>query len=484
MNEKILIVETSKFFSSLLKKEIETKLNFDVTLASSYQDARAVLKSDNEGWFVAILDLNLPDTPDGEIVEAVSQCSIPSIVLSDEFKSEGRDRILPKNVIAYVLKGQQYSIDRVLTLVDRLNRNRSVKVLVVDDEIMNRIFVSSLLKRHKYNVLEAHDGAAALSVFEANPEIKLIITDYNMPNVDGFELTKRLRAKCPGKGDLAIIGMSAQHNSSLSVKFLEYGANDFITKPFVTEEFFCRTSQSIEMIEQINAIQSANELKNKFLGMAAHDLRNPLVSIRGFSELLLDMEPKESSDRREFLETISQVSNQMLSLVNDILDVSAIESGKFRLKLKVSDLNKLVASRVNLMSLNAKKKNIQIIFTPKDPVDSMIDEERIAQVIDNLLSNAVKFSPAGTTVKVITQVRDEKAEFSVSDSGPGVPPEDFKRLFGAFQKLRARPTGGEKSTGLGLAIVKKIVDAHSGEITVSSHIEGGSTFAVKLPKPH
>ena len=287
----------------------------------------------------------------------------------------------------------------------------------------------------------------------------------------------------PGKRDLAIIGMSAAGDKILSAKFLKSGANDFIMKPFLNEELFCRASQNIERIEHIQEIEAASALKNKFLGMAAHDLRNPLFSIRGFSELLLGMEPEDPSERREFLDMIHDVSNQMLNLLNDLLDVSAIESGKFELNITPKDLTLPVRERVRLMALNAKPKNIEIVTQAPAPVIGLFDPERINQVIDNLLSNAVKFSPPGSRIHVNVQTLSGKAEFSVTDHGPGVGPEDIKRLFGEFQKLTARPTGGEKSTGLGLAIVKRIIDAHGGEIRVTSELGVGTTFTVTLPTP-
>ena len=219
MNERILVVEDSLFFSSLLKKEIEAKLKFDVTVAQSYAEAMELIDGNREAWFVAILDLNLPDAPDGEIVDSVSERDIPSIVFTGDFRTEVRDRVLSNNVIDYVIKGVQYSVDHVVSLINRIARNRSIKVMVVDDSNANRAFVSRLLKTHKYHVLEAVDGVEAIEVFEKNPEIKLIVTDYNMPNMDGFELTKTVRAKRPGKGGLAIIGMSAADNSILSAKF-------------------------------------------------------------------------------------------------------------------------------------------------------------------------------------------------------------------------------------------------------------------------
>jgi two-component system, sensor histidine kinase and response regulator len=483
MSERILVIEDSPFFSSKLKAEIESVLKLEAIVANSKAEAVALLEADSTEWFVAVVDLNLPDSQDGEIVDVVAKFGVPSIVFTGEFRSEVRERLLAKEVIDYVVKGTRTSIQNVVAMIDRIGRNRSIKVMIVDDSSAGRSHLRRLLKKHKYNVVEASDGVQALEVLEANPDIKLIITDYHMPNMDGFELTGNIRALHPGKRDLAIIGMSAAGDKILSAKFLKSGANDFIMKPFLNEELFCRASQNIERIEHIQEMEAASALKNKFLGMAAHDLRNPLFSIRGFSELLLGMEPEDPSERREFLDMIHDVSNQMLNLLNDLLDVSAIESGKFELNITPKDLTLPVRERVRLMGLNAKPKNIEIVTQAPAPVIGLFDPERINQVIDNLLSNAVKFSPPGSRIHVNVQTLSGKAEFSVTDHGPGVGPEDIKRLFGEFQKLTARPTGGEKSTGLGLAIVKRIIDAHGGEIRVTSELGVGTTFTVTLPTP-
>ena len=227
-------------------------------------------------------------------------------------------------------------------------------------------------------------------------------------------------------------------------------------------------------------LKDLNALKDKYLGIAAHDLRNPLSSIRGMSQMLVEMELDDGT-KRSFLESIYRVSNQMLTLVNDLLDVSVIESGKFDLRLTEENLSKLAKERAELVAGSAEKKQIKLTTDLQEVSNSLFDPDRMRQVIDNLLTNAIKFSPAGTTVDLACRQTKQSLEISVADQGPGIPSEDIDKLFGTFQKLSVQPTAGEKSTGLGLSIVKQIVNAHGGEITVDSKVGKGSVFTVRIP---
>ncbi len=225
-----------------------------------------------------------------------------------------------------------------------------------------------------------------------------------------------------------------------------------------------------------------NQLKNKFLGIAAHDLRNPLASIQGFSELLLgdDMGPL-TEDQHEFIKTIHSLSQDMLNLVNDLLDVSVIESGKLELKRQPGSLKVLIKERIRINSILAEKKQIKLHESLTTVPEVSFDYSRITQVVDNLISNAIKYSPSGSNIFVSLNQQGMKAQISVRDEGPGIEPEEQKRLFGEFQRLSTKPTGDEKSTGLGLSIVKKIVEAHNGTAAVESQPGAGSTFTFILP---
>ena len=237
----------------------------------------------------------------------------------------------------------------------------------------------------------------------------------------------------------------------------------------------------IEMAaEAEQRLKELNELKDKHLGIAAHDLRNPLSSIRGMSQMLVEMELDENT-QTSFLQSINRVSNQMLTLVDNLLDVAVIESGKFDLKLSEGNISRLTAERIELMAVNAERKEIRLNADLQEVTNSLFDADRMRQVVDNLLSNAIKFSPSGSVVNVACGQADHILDITVTDQGLGIPSKDIDRLFGTFEKLGAQPTGGEKSTGLGLSIVKSIVDAHGGEIEVDSEVGRGTTFIIHLP---
>ncbi len=227
-----------------------------------------------------------------------------------------------------------------------------------------------------------------------------------------------------------------------------------------------------------------NDEKNRFLGMAAHDLRNPLDVILTYSEILLEeAAPRLDGDQVAFIETIRSSSELMLHIIEDLLDLAKIESGRLELDLARVDLVGLAERNVALNRALAAKKGTAIeLRCEEGPFPMLVDPPKIEQVLNNLIGNAVKFSPPGSTVEVRLSRRDGRAAVAVADQGPGVPPEELDRLFRPFERTRVRSTAGEKSTGLGLAIVKRIVEGHQGEIRVESGPEGGSVFVVTLPE--
>lgn len=227
-------------------------------------------------------------------------------------------------------------------------------------------------------------------------------------------------------------------------------------------------------------LKNLAELKNRFLGMAAHDLRTPIGAIRGMSELITTLELPENK-KGELVVSITEVSDQMLELLNDLLDVTAIESGTFDLDLKPGDLRQLIQQRVELVSFNAEAKNIQIETSVSEIPEFPFDQNRLGQVIDNLLTNAIKFSPAGGHVDLSASTDERFVELCIRDYGQGISETELDKIFVPFEKLSTRPTAGEKSTGLGLAIVKRIVDAHRGFVNVDSVKGEGATFTVSLP---
>jgi signal transduction histidine kinase len=231
------------------------------------------------------------------------------------------------------------------------------------------------------------------------------------------------------------------------------------------------------------ALQRINEEKNEILGMAAHDLRNPLSAIQGYGELLRDTEAVLSTtERSEIIERIGLLSTSMLRLVSDLLDISAIEAGKLNLNLQETDLVHLVQANVAVNSLLARRKRVALVFHNHGPASvARVDWTKMEQVLDNLISNAIKFSPAGAQVTVRLYQDDGAAVIAVCDEGPGIPAEERDKLFRPFYRAGTQGTCGEPSTGLGLAIVRRIVEAHGGRVWVESEINKGSTFYVSVP---
>ncbi len=243
------------------------------------------------------------------------------------------------------------------------------------------------------------------------------------------------------------------------------------------------TNLQRELAKKNVELAHLNEQKNHFLGMAAHDLRNPLGAIQMYSEFLLEEAVGDLSDEHyEFLSNIHAASQFMLRLVEDLLDIATIESGELNLNLWPTDLMALITKNVNLNKVLASRKDITLVLHAEGEFpDLLIDAAKIEQVFNNLLSNAVKFSYPGSTVDVaVTQVKDN-VQIAVTDEGQGIPEEELDKLFKPFGRTTVQSTGGEKSSGLGLAIARKIVEGHGGNITVESEVGKGTTFFVSLP---
>ncbi|WP_394147776.1 diguanylate cyclase [Shewanella atlantica] len=248
---RILVVEDSNVVSRILQHLIAQELGCDVDFAEDLASAKQLLER-NE-YFVAITDLNLPDAKEGEIVKLVLARQIPCIVLTGSLDAEQRKRLLQLGIVDYILKENRFSYEYVVRLVDRLQRNQSVKVLVADDSVVSRKFVRSLLEQHLYQVVEADDGHSAWDILQSQPDIQLLITDYNMPGLDGFGLILKVREKF-SREELAIIGLSSDDDESLSARFIKNGANDFLQKPFVHEEFHCRVLNTLDSLDMIRKL--------------------------------------------------------------------------------------------------------------------------------------------------------------------------------------------------------------------------------------
>ncbi len=374
-------------------------------------------------------------------------------------------------------------------------------ILVVDDDPFVREMLSMILETGGYAVATAENGAAAFRQCMEGQRADLIISDMNMPEMNGLELIRKLREN---QVDTPLIILTGNNEISTAVEALNSGATDYLLKDENIQdtvvlsvekslEKYRLRKQNIQLLEDLavknreleasnKELLCLNNLKNKFLGIAAHDLRNPLTSIRGLSEILIgEAFGPLTAEQNEYLTIINTTSDEMLSLVNDLLDVSVIESGKLELRAARGPLKETLEERVKIFTVIADRKGILIKANLAPVPDVTFDSNRISQVIDNLVSNAIKFSPADSTIHIALAGDGNRVKVSVLDEGPGIPPEERTKLFGEFQRLSVQPTAGEKSTGLGLAIAKKIIDAHGGSLEVESEVGKGSAFSFSCP---
>ncbi len=255
MSKKLLVVEDSRPIARVIK-QIGEALNYQVTVAASLAEVEAILQGGESDFFAATIDYALPDANDGEAIACVLSHGIPSVVMTGKMDESTRQKILSQPVIDYIPKENSQAFLYLKRVLHWQLTNQGNGILVVDDSSSARNHVVELLKRRNFNVYVAENGQLALNVLAQHSDIKMVITDLEMPVMDGIELTNEIR-KNYGRDQLAIIGISGASNGIHSARFIKNGADDFLRKPFCPEEFYCRITQNIESLNNIEQIQKA-----------------------------------------------------------------------------------------------------------------------------------------------------------------------------------------------------------------------------------
>jgi diguanylate cyclase (GGDEF)-like protein len=251
VTRRILIVEDTPTIARV-QKHIAQKAGYKVDVAESLARTKELVNTNK--YFCAVVDFILPDAPQGEAIPCTIEAEIPTIVMTGNIDKQTRDTVERYPIIDYITKENKQAYQYLEKQLYRLPRNETVKVLVVDDSSSTRQYICSLLVRHKYQILQAEDGKEALAMLADYPDISVIITDNEMPNMTGEELCGEIR-RLYSNDEKAIIGISGSDAPYISTLFLKSGANDYIHKPFNSEEFYCRLSQNVDMLEQIATIK-------------------------------------------------------------------------------------------------------------------------------------------------------------------------------------------------------------------------------------
>lgn len=378
--------------------------------------------------------------------------------------------------------GENYEINEI---------DRSPTIMLVDDNDANIQLAASILKRNNYNLILAYGGEEALDILE-DKSADLILLDVMMPDIDGYEVCKRLKENDNTK-DIPVILLTALRKHESLVKGFSLGAIDYISKPFNKDELLARVKNHLDLkfsrdfiIEQNAKLDLLNQENKALLKITAHDLKSPLQGIYGLLDIIEINLRSGEFDVNEILENIElskKAALQAEKIIRDILDLNNLENGKLGLNNTNVNLNELLNRLIRNYNLKATNKNINLMFDSNIKNETIkIDEDKIYRIFDNLLSNALKFSDYNTNVYVKAFEEETFFKINIIDEGPGITDEDKTKLFKKFVKLSNSPTGNETSSGLGLSIVKQFADLMGIEVNFKTEVGKGTEFFIIINK--
>ncbi|NCS88520.1 MAG: hypothetical protein AUK34_05295 [Ignavibacteria bacterium CG2_30_36_16] len=340
--------------------------------------------------------------------------------------------------------------------------------------------------------LEELRGRHFFSISSANEKVKLADAFQKILRVDGlvfFEVTlvsktgKQILFSVSAKAYLAhgsVSGMLGVAKNITKQNLLNQKLNELEVKYIETERLLSIERNRLKQRKSV--LEELNRLKSEFVANISHEMRTPLASIIGFSETISSDPDMPPEMRQEFTEIILHEGKRLAKLINDILNISRLETGEIELQRKEIDIVAVLKNVVNKFSSAASEKNIQLnLSVEEEEVKIIGDEERLQEVLQALLSNAVKFANNGGRITVIGQSLFKEFEIIISDTGIGIPRKDLPNIFEKFYRV-SRPGQEIPGAGLGLVLSKQVIDLHKGLITVESEENKGSAFIIKLPK--
>lgn len=369
-----------------------------------------------------------------------------------------------------------------------VENNKIYRILAVDDTQDNLILVQAILESEGYEIDLASDGIKALRQIEQSPP-DLILLDVMMPGIDGYEVTRRIRNN-PAISYIPILLITAFHQSSV-VEGLDAGADDFIRKPFDTDELLARVRSLLRLKHSLDEQQKMARQREDFVSRLTHDLRTPLVAADRMLNLF-EMETfcKISPEMKQAIAVMIRSNQNLMEMVNTLLEVYRFEAGKKTLNWEECDLCEISQEVVSELSplTNEKALTLEIDTRELDPLSQnagiiMGDRLELRRVLNNLIANAIKFTDTGGITIRIYETSSNPGDpdsviIEVQDTGYGIAPEDQATIFERFRQGRNKRSG----SGLGLHLSHRIIEGHAGTIQVASELGKGSLFTVQLPK--
>ena len=367
-------------------------------------------------------------------------------------------------------------------MTKRIPSGFTADILIVDDTPANLQLLVNLLSVQRYRVRPVTSGEAALKAVALQAP-DLVLLDINMPGMNGYEVCKRLK-RDPDTAHIPIIFISALTEVAEKVNAFSAGGVDYVTKPFQVEEILARVGthlalrrSRLELEQSLARLRELEELRDSLTHMIAHDMRSPLLSVGLGLEIMEDEFRLAEPPARKLITDARVCVSTLVGMVTQMLDVSRLEHGNLPLERKDFDLAKAAAEVVELLQ---GSREHEFGIQADGPVMVSADRELLRRVLDNLITNAVKFTPKQGRITVSLKPAGPDLRVEVVDQGPGISAEKQARLFTKFGQLEA--SEAKRGFGLGLAFVRLAIEAHGGQVGVSSQPGQGSTFWFTLPR--
>lgn len=360
-------------------------------------------------------------------------------------------------------------------------------VLIVDDNPKNLQVLGNILKNEGYKIEFAMNGIQALKrIYSSNFDI--ILLDVMMPDMNGTEVCQELR-KQSKYDNTPVIFLTAKSEKQDILEGFKLGAQDYILKPFDTEELLARVSTQLELKYRREQLAKANQelaelnsTKDLFFSIIAHDLKSPFFVLTTYSEQLFKMLDQETGDKfREIVIALNKASKQGKGLLNNLLHWAMAQTGKLENFPETIATKELMKKVINLVKANADLKSISLVADVPDNLMVKADRNMLETVALNLLSNAIKFTSMGGQVVVVAKKNGSYAQIEISDNGVGISEDNLVKIFRIDQKHKSAGTSGEEGSGLGLIVCLEFVKKNGGEINVTSREGEGTTFTFTVP---
>lgn len=376
------------------------------------------------------------------------------------------------------------------------------RILVVDDEEEIRDFLYKALSRMGgFHVEVAETAEEALQKIEKD-QFDLVLTDLKMPKMDGLQLITKISKSKP---EILTVLMTGHGTIDSALEAMKRGASDYLMKPLNLDELIIRIRKVLEERQRFvrlkdfaDKLEKANQelrkidaMKSEFVSVASHELRTPLAAIKNSVQLMLSGKTGEINENQtKFLSMAERNINRLTNILNDLLNLSKIESGKIELKFEDIELKGIIELIASSLRIQADGKSIQIEVEVPEQLPAVYgDPEKIEQILTNIIGNSIKFTAEGGKILITAKLLSPEKEGGprhtvavyVKDTGIGIPPEHLEPIFEKFHQVEGSLHRSVSGTGLGLAITKGLVEAHQGKIWVESEVGKGSTFTFTLP---